>query len=39
MQKDKNSKDNLMKKNKIRRLVLLNIKIYYKVIAIKVVFY
>lgn len=39
MQKDKNSKDNLMKKNKIRRRVLLNIKIYYKVIAIKVVFY
>lgn len=39
MQMDKNSNDNLMKKNKMRRLALLDIEIYYKVIVIKVMFY
>lgn len=36
MQTYKNSKDNLKKENKVERLALLDIKIYYKVTIIKV---
>lgn len=39
MQTCKNSKDNLNRENKVGRLAILDIKIYYNVIIIKVIFY